>query len=168
MVTGDRPEGEPVPSAARSAPASGCRILIAAAIGTQLPGPGSTVVEESCRFAGRVSVGDALAATVTVREKRPDGALLVLDARCVNQRGEVLAEGTSIVACPATRRTIERLGQIDVALHRYNAFQRLIDRCAGQPAVTTAIVRGEDALLRRQGEEDAEVPHEAVLGRLSP
>jgi len=142
MMTGDRLDGSPgsVPSAARSAPASGCRILIAAAIGTQLPGPGSTVVEENCRFSGRVSAGDALTATVTVREKRPDGVLLVLDARCVNQRGELLAEGTSIVACPATRRTIERLGQIDVALYRYNAFQRLTDQCAGQPAVTTAVV----------------------------
>jgi histidyl-tRNA synthetase len=35
-------------------------------------------------------------------------------------------------------------------------------------AATTAIVRAEDALLRRQGEEDAEISHEAVLGRLSP
>ena len=35
-------------------------------------------------------------------------------------------------------------------------------------AATTAIVRAEDALLRRQGEEDVEVPLEAVLGTLSP
>ncbi|HEX8011530.1 MAG TPA: bifunctional enoyl-CoA hydratase/phosphate acetyltransferase [Casimicrobiaceae bacterium] len=142
MLTGDRLDRGPgpVPSAARTAPASGCRILIAAAIGTQLPGPGGTVVEESCRFSGRVSVGDALTATVTVREKRLQDALLVLGTRCTNQRGETLAEGTAIVACPATRRTVERAGQVDVALHRYNAFARLLDQCKGQPAVTTAIV----------------------------
>jgi histidyl-tRNA synthetase len=35
-------------------------------------------------------------------------------------------------------------------------------------AATTVIVRAEDALLRRQGEEDAEIAQEAVLGRLSP
>jgi histidyl-tRNA synthetase len=35
-------------------------------------------------------------------------------------------------------------------------------------AATAVIVREADAVLRRQGEEDDEIPHEAVLGRLSP
>jgi phosphate acetyltransferase len=141
MMTGDRLEAEPMAAvSAQSAPAYGCHILIAAAIGTQLPGPGSTVVEESCRFSGRLLLGDALTATVTVRDKRPEGALLILDTRCVNQRGETLAQGSSTVACPATRRTIERMGQVDVAVHHYNAFQRLSDQCAGQPAIRTAVV----------------------------
>jgi len=35
-------------------------------------------------------------------------------------------------------------------------------------AETTVIVRESDALLRRQGREDEAVPHESVLGRLSP
>jgi histidyl-tRNA synthetase len=35
-------------------------------------------------------------------------------------------------------------------------------------AATTVVVRESDALLRRQGEEDVEVPHEVLLGRLSP
>jgi len=147
LLTGDRLDsGSSLGSgAAKSAPASGCRILIAAAIGTRLPGPGSDVVEESCRFSGRVSVGDALIATVTVREKRAGGRLLVLDARCVNQRGETLAEGASIVACPEARSSIERAGEVDIALRRYNAFRRLFERAAGQPPVTTAIVHPCDS-----------------------
>jgi phosphate acetyltransferase len=147
LLTGDRLDAGSglATSVARSAPASGCRILIAAAIATRLPGPGGAVVEESCRFSGRVSVGDALTATVTVREKRADGRLLVLDTRCVNQRGETLADGTSIVACPAARSTIERASEVDVALRRYNAFRPLFEQAAGQPAVTTAIVHPCDA-----------------------
>jgi histidyl-tRNA synthetase len=35
-------------------------------------------------------------------------------------------------------------------------------------AATTVIVGETDALLRRQGEEDETIPHEQVLGRLSP
>jgi phosphate acetyltransferase len=147
MMTGDRFEAgaAPASTSAQSAPASGCHILIAAAIGTQMPGPGGTVVEENCRFSGRVAVGDVLTATVAVREKRTDGSLLVLDTRCVNQRGEILAQGSSIVACPVARRTIERLGQVDVAVQHYRAFRRLIDQCAGQPPVTTAVVHPCDA-----------------------
>jgi phosphate acetyltransferase len=142
MMTGDRAEVglEPVSSSRRSAPASGCRILIAAAIGTQLPGPGSTVLEETCRFEGRLASGDTLTASVSVREKRSSAGLVVLDTRCVNQRAEVLAQGTALVACPTRRRTIEQLGQVEVAVQRYHAFQRLIDQCAGQPPVTTAVV----------------------------
>ena len=147
MMTGDRLEtgAAPLPGSTRSAPASGCHILIAAAIGTQLPGPGSSVMEETCRFSGRIAVGDVLTATVSVREKRADGVAVLLDTRCVNQRGELLAQGTSVVACPTARRTIERLGQVDVAVQHYRAFRRLIDQCAGQPPVTTAVVHPCDA-----------------------
>ena len=35
-------------------------------------------------------------------------------------------------------------------------------------AETTVVVRESDALLRRQGREDEAIPHESVLGRLSP
>ena len=147
MMTGDRLEAgaAPVPGSVPSAPASGCRILIAAAIGTQLPGPGSAVVEEICRFSGRVAVGDVLTATVVVREKRAEGSLVVLETRCVNQRGDVLAQGSSTVACPSSRRTIERLGEVEIAVQHYRAFQRLIDQCAGVPPVATAVVHPCDA-----------------------
>ena len=144
MMTGDRLEAAagaaPLSASAQSAPASGCHILIAAAIGTQLPGPGSTVVEQTCRFSGRLVAGDALTATVVVREKRAEGSLLVLDTRCVNQRGDVLAQGSSVVACAPSRRTIERLGEVEVAVQHYRAFRRLIDQCAGRAPVTAAVV----------------------------
>ncbi len=35
-------------------------------------------------------------------------------------------------------------------------------------AATTVVVRETDALFRRQGEEDEAIPHETVLGKLSP
>jgi phosphate acetyltransferase len=44
------------------------------------------------------------------------------------------------VECPAERVSVEPLGEIDVAFHRYNAFARLFERCRGMPPVVTAVV----------------------------
>ncbi len=141
MLTGDRLALDRTrPAAARSTQAVGARILIANAIGSRLPGPGAAIVEEQLRFAGRIEVGDVATATLVVRDKRPAGRVIGLDTTCTNQRGEMLAEGTTVVECPAERTSVERLGEVDVAFHRYNAFARLFERCRGMPPVVTAVV----------------------------
>jgi phosphate acetyltransferase len=141
MVTGDRVAMDGLRrTAARSTQAVGAAVLITNAIGSRLPGPGSVIVEESLRCTGRITVGDVVTAGLRVREKRPEGRLVVLDLRCTNQRGEVIAEGATTVECPAERVSVEPLGDIDVAFHRSNAFARLFERCRGMPPVVTAVV----------------------------
>ena len=109
--------------------------------GTQLPGPGACIAEQLLCFSGRVTVGDVLTATVVVREKRNSpGQQLLLGAQCVNQRGEIIAEGTLLVDCPAERQSVQRLAEVEVAFHRYNAFQAIFERVKGEPPVTTAVV----------------------------
>jgi phosphate acetyltransferase len=141
MVTGDRLAVDRIRrTAVRSTQAVGAAVLIANVIGSRLPGPGSVIVEESLRCAGRIEVSDVTTATLRVREKRPDGRLVVLDAACTNQRGEVIAEGVTTVECPSERASVEPLGEVDIAFHRYNAFARLFERCRGKPPVVTAVV----------------------------
>ena len=71
--------------------------------GTQLPGPGTVYVSQDLRFLRPVRVGDTVTATVTAREKRPDGRAIVFDCRCVNQHGEAVATGVAVVrARPST------------------------------------------------------------------
>ena len=141
MVTGDRVAMDRVRrTAARSTQAVGAAVLVANAIGSRLPGPGSVILEESLRCTGRITVGDVVTAMLRVRERRPEGRLVVLDVRCTNQRGEVIAEGETTVECPSERVSVEPLGEIDVAFHRYNAFVRLFERCRGMPPVVTAVV----------------------------
>jgi acyl dehydratase len=108
MVTGDRLALDRTRrTAARSTQAVGAAVLVANAIGSRLPGPGSVIVEESLRCAGRIAVGDVVTAGLRVREKRPEGGLVVLGVRCTNQRGEVIAEGMTTVLCPAERASVE-------------------------------------------------------------
>jgi phosphate acetyltransferase len=142
MLTGDRigGEGNHRPVGAASTHAIGGSVLLATAVGTQLPGPGARICEQTLHFSGRLTVGDVLTASVVVREKRPAGRQLLLDAKCSNQRGEIVTEGSLLVDCPTERHQVERLGEVEVAFHRYNAFQVIFARAQGQPPVPTAVV----------------------------
>ena len=143
MLTGDRIAGEAEhrPAGPASTHAIGSAVLLATAVGTQLPGPGACIDQQSLRFSGRVTVADVLTATLVVREKRNNPRQqLLLDAKCVNQRGETIAEGTLLVDCPGARQSVQRLGEVEVAFHRYNAFTAIFERIKGEPPVTTAVV----------------------------
>ncbi len=147
MLTGDRIAGaaNDRPTGAASTHAIGGSVLLATVVGTQLPGPGAHICEQALRFNGRLAVGDVLTATVAVREKKSAGRQLLLDAKCSNQHGQTVTEGTLLVDCPAERRRVERLGEVEVAFHRYNAFQAIFERAQGQPPVPTAVVHPCDA-----------------------
>ncbi|HEV2977388.1 MAG TPA: bifunctional enoyl-CoA hydratase/phosphate acetyltransferase [Casimicrobiaceae bacterium] len=142
MLTGDRIASETNhrPLGAGSTHGIGGSVLLATVVGTQLPGPGAHICEQTLRFNGRLAVGDVLTATVTVREKKSAGRQLLLDAKCSNQHGQTVTEGTLLVDCPTERRRVERLGEVEVAFHRYNAFQAIFERAQGQPPVPTAVV----------------------------
>jgi phosphate acetyltransferase len=142
MLTGDRigAEQTPRPGDAPSTHAVGASILLATAVGTQLPGPGARILEESLHFRGRVTANDVLTAKVSVRDKHDEGRQLILDALCTNQKGETVCEGSIRVECPTQIHTVRRLAEVDVAFRRYNAFQNIFERVQGKPPVTTAVV----------------------------
>ena len=52
-----------------TADASGAEALIAALLGTQLPGPGMRIVRQHLEYQGTVHTGDRLTATVEARGK---------------------------------------------------------------------------------------------------
>jgi phosphate acetyltransferase len=141
MLTGDRIGAEQ--TARPGAPSThsiGASVLLATAVGTQLPGPGAKILEESLRFNGCVTVNDVLTAKITVREKRIKEHQLLLDAACTNQKGETVAEGSILAECPEQSYTVPRMAEVDVAFRRYNAFQSIFELCEGKAPVTTAVV----------------------------
>ena len=91
--------------------------------------PGSTHLRTGVWLHRPLCVGDVLTATVVVREKSSAGRQLLLDAKCINQQGAAVTAGTLRVDCPAERRRVERLGEVEVAFHRYNAFRRSLSGC---------------------------------------
>jgi phosphate acetyltransferase len=140
--TGPRPD-------ARKTEAAGAEALIAAALGTRLPGPGMKILRESLQYRGTIAVGDTLTASVTAREKRAEGAEVAFACRCVNQAGEELAAGTVTVAAPTRRITYAEVAPPELTLRRGDAFARLFKACEGRPPVPCAVAHpcDRDSLL---------------------
>jgi phosphate acetyltransferase len=156
LVSGDvdpfhvAPDGNAtVRSDASTTEASGAEALIAAVLGTRLPGPGMKILRENLQFRGRIGVGDKLTATVTVKEKRPEPPEVLFACRCVNQAGEELVTGAVTVAAPTQRVTYAEVVPPELALRRGDAFSRLYKACEGQPPVSCAVVHpcDRDSLL---------------------
>lgn len=71
--------------------------LISTVIGMQLPGPGVIYLSQSLRFTAPVMLGDTVTAEVEVAEIMAERNRVRLATRCRNERGEVVAEGESLV-----------------------------------------------------------------------
>lgn len=106
----------------------------------RLPGPGTTIVAEDLKFRGRLSIGDTMTATVTVKEKRAEGNLVVVDCRCTNQSNETIAAGLATVVAPTRRIVYTDLATPEVIFRRTDVFARLIKSCEGLQPVSCAIV----------------------------
>ena len=70
--------------------------LISAPAGMYFHGTAIAYLEHNCRFTAPVRPGDTLKTTWTITERldkpRQDGGIVLMKARCENQRGEVVAE----------------------------------------------------------------------------
>jgi phosphate acetyltransferase len=146
-VSGEGAAGER--ANARTTEAAGAKALVAAVLGTRLPGPGMRILREDLRFRGVISVGDRLTATVTAQEKRPEGAEVVFSCRCVNQAGEELVTGEVVVAAPTSRLTYAEVAPPELALRHGDGFARLYKACEGLPPVPCAVAHpcDRDSLL---------------------
>jgi phosphate acetyltransferase len=114
--------------------------LVSTLLGTQLPGPGTIYLAQDLRFRRPVGIGDTINVTVTVRDKRAEKRIVVLDCRLVNQDGKEVITGIAEVLAPAekVRRASAQLPKVRV--RRHERYDQLIARCEKLPAVTTAVV----------------------------
>lgn len=129
--------------------AAGAEAIIAAVLGTQLPGPGMRIVRENLQFRGRMSVGDKLTATVTAKEKCAERSEVLFACTCVNEAGEELVTGTVTVAAPTRRVVYAEVAPPELTLRRGDAFAQLFKACEGLSAVSCAVVHpcDRDSLL---------------------
>jgi phosphate acetyltransferase len=129
--------------------AAGAEALVAAVLGTRLPGPGMRILREDLRFRGNIAVGDQLTATVTAQEKRRETGEVTFSCRCINQAGEELITGKVLVAAPTARVTYAEVVPPELALRRGDSFARLYKACEGLPPVPCAVAHpcDRDSLL---------------------
>jgi phosphotransacetylase len=117
----------------------GAEALVSGLLNRRLPGPGTTILSQDLHFAGTVTLGDLLVASVTAREKHDDGHLINFDCR-VALGNTNLVTGTVIVAAPANRIAYSDLATPELILRHNDAFARLLRRCEGLAPVSCAVV----------------------------
>ena len=121
------------------AKAVGAEAFISGLLARQLPGPGTTVLAQDLRFDGSITVGDEVTATVTAREKRPDGKQILFDCR-VRLGDRNLISGTVLVQAPTRRISYSDIATPQLVLRHNDAFTRLLRAVQGLPPVKTAVV----------------------------
>jgi len=98
--------------------------LISTLLGTRLPGPGTIYLEQTLRFRHPIAIGDTISVSVTVASKDPTRNRVVLDCRCLNQRGETVIDGTAVVLAPTDKVQRPRFVLPEVSLHERGAGPR--------------------------------------------
>jgi phosphate acetyltransferase len=128
--------------------ASWAAALFSAIADTRLPGLGSVTVSADIHFLKPVPIGEEVTASVSVKGKRADEGIVVLDCVCTDSNGQELVVGTLEVEA-ARQKVRHPLRQLPkVQLQREDRYLQLIKMCDGLPPLTTAVVHpcSDDAL----------------------
>ncbi|GAN76551.1 bifunctional enoyl-CoA hydratase/phosphate acetyltransferase [Acidisphaera rubrifaciens] len=129
--------------------------LISSVLGTRLPGPGTIYLSQELRFRRPVSIGDAITATLTVLEKRPEHGDVVLDCTCTNQDGQAVITGTAVVRAPTEKVRRPRVELPDVRVSRHERFRAALAQAAGGTPLPTAVAHPCDAYALEAAAEAA-------------
>ncbi|HQR53374.1 MAG TPA: bifunctional enoyl-CoA hydratase/phosphate acetyltransferase [Burkholderiales bacterium] len=113
--------------------------LLSRLVGTQLPGPGSSIVAESLRYAYAVGVGDSVTVSVKVVEKRPQGNIVVLECSGVNQHGDPVLTGTMEVSVLTQKVSVARMPTATISVQEHDSYENILKFCRHLPAVVTAV-----------------------------
>jgi phosphate acetyltransferase len=114
--------------------------LVSAVLGTKLPGPGTIYLGQDIRFRRPVAPGDTITVTITVKEKRPESRIVLLDTTATNQKGDEVLTGTATVIAPDKTIAWPRAKLPDVRLRRHDRYDGFMAEARGLPAIRAAIV----------------------------
>jgi phosphate butyryltransferase len=112
---------------------------ISALLGNSLPGAGTRYRGQTLVFHERVHVGDELAITVVVTDKREPNTI-ILDCKLFNQKGELVAEGIADVLAPPESVDTPDADLPKLVVERHEKFTRMIRACQSLPPLATAVV----------------------------
>ena len=121
--------------------------IISAVLGTELPGPGTIYLGQTFRFRHPVALGDTVTVTVKVTKKEKDKHRMQLDCTMINQKGQVVIDGSADVIAPTEKISRPRIQLPDVEIHEKGRhYRRLLQQCHGLKPLRTAVVHPVDVI----------------------
>ena len=121
--------------------------LISTVLGTQFPGPGTILVDQSLHFARPVTIGDRITITVTAKQKFEHNKPVVFDCVCTNQEGLQVVRGKAEVLAPLEK--VSRLQEVHMPEIRiddkHERYTHLLERVKGLEPIPTAVAHPCDA-----------------------
>ncbi len=115
--------------------------LISTVLGTQFPGPGTILVDQSLHFARPVTIGDTITITVTAKQKFDHNKHVILDCVCTNQEGLQVVRGTAEILAPTEK--VARLEEVHMPEIRiddkHERYTHLLQRVKGLEPIPTAV-----------------------------
>jgi len=113
--------------------------LLSRLIGTELPGPGTSILAESIRYERAVGVGDSLTITVTVKDKRSEGNIVILECAGRDQYGDPVLSGTMEVSVLTQKFSVQRMEEPTISVQEHDSYEAILKACKRLPAVVTAV-----------------------------
>ena len=121
--------------------------LISTVLGTQFPGPGTILVDQTLHFARPVTIGDTITIKITVRQKFAHNEHILFDCVCTNQENLQVVKGTAEVLAPSEK--ISRIQEIHIPeVHiddKHERYEHMLDRVKGLEPIPTAVAHPCDA-----------------------
>ena len=115
--------------------------LISNILGTQLPGPGTILIDQSLRFVKPITLGDTITIRITVKEKFTHNHHITFDCTCINQDGLMVVQGSVEVLPPIEKSKTKRYALPNITISdKYARLQALVSRAKGLAAIDMAVV----------------------------
>ena len=116
--------------------------LISTVLGTQFPGPGTILIDQSLHFARPVTIGDSITITITAKQKFDHNKHIIFDCVCTNQDGLQVVRGSAEVLAPVEK--VSRLQEVHMPEIRiddkHERYIHLLERVKGLEPIPTAVV----------------------------
>ena len=114
--------------------------LISTVLGTQYPGPGTILVDQSIHFIRPVTIGDTITVTVTAKQKFDHNHHVLFDCSCTNQEGVPVIQGTVEALAPLEKIKRRKMTLPQVLISdKLGRYQQLLSKVAGLPPIDMAV-----------------------------
>ncbi len=133
-------------------------VLLSHVFGNILPGPGAVYHSQSLKWHRMTHLGDRVTLKVTVTAKHDDTKIVDFKCECVDQNGELIADGVAEVYAPTKKIAAANIELKEASLiNTLDLFDDIIERARQLTPVKVAVAHPTDAVSLGGAIEGAEL-----------